>query len=252
MVVMRDSLSVKLFADGADVEGIGLMARQRWISGFTTNPTLMRKANVTDYEAFAHAVLALVPDRPVSFEVFADEPLAMEEQAREIASWGRNVYVKVPVTDTGGAFTGPVLERLSGDGIQVNVTAVFSLDQVRAVIDALAPETAAIVSVFAGRIADTGRDPVPLMGEAVEMLRARPRAELLWASPREVLNVVQADQCGCHIITATSDILAKLTLLGKDLESFSLETVRMFHSDATSSGFEIRRQEWRERIHAAE
>jgi transaldolase len=236
---VQDSLSVKLYADGADLDGIRQMAQKSWISGFTTNPTLIRKAGVTDYGGFARQVLAIVPDRPVSFEVFADEFGEMEAQAREIASWGPNVFVKVPVTNTKGVFTGPLLEKLSGDGVQLNVTAVFSLDQVRAVVDSLSTDTAAIVSVFAGRIADTGRDPVPLMREAVEILKAKPKAELLWASPRELLNVIQADECGCHIITATNDVLAKLALLGKDLDQFSRETVEMFYEDAAAAGYTI-------------
>jgi transaldolase len=236
---VQDSLSVKLYADGADLDGILQMAQKPWISGFTTNPTLIRKAGVTDYGGFARQVLAIVPDRPVSFEVFADEFGEMEAQAREIASWGPNVFVKVPVTNTKGVFTGPLLEKLSGDGVQLNVTAVFSLDQVRAVVDSLSADTAAIVSVFAGRIADTGRDPVPLMREAVEILKAKPKAELLWASPRELLNVIQADECGCHIITATNDVLAKLALLGKDLDQFSRETVEMFYEDAAAAGYTI-------------
>jgi transaldolase len=209
------------------------------IKGFTTNPTLMRKAGVADYKAFALEVLKAIPDRPVSFEVFADELDAMEAQGREIATWGANVNVKIPVTNTRRVFCGPVIKRLSADGIQVNVTAVFTPEQVKAVADNLAPGTPAIVSVFAGRIADTGRDPIPVMKECRRILAARPKAELLWASPREVLNVVHAEEAGCHIITATNDILAKLGLFGKDLADYSLETVQMFHRDAVQAGYGI-------------
>jgi transaldolase len=230
---------VKIFADGADLGGIKAMYAKPWIKGFTTNPTLMRKAGVLDYKAFALEVLRSVPDRPVSFEVFADEFDEMGRQARAIAAWGANVYVKIPVTNTRGEFSGALIRELSETGVKVNVTAVFTLDQVKGVVAHLADWTPAIISIFAGRIADTGSDPVPLMGEALKIMQAKPRAELLWASPREVLNVVQADQAGCHIITATNDILAKLSLLGKDHEQYSLETVEMFHRDACAAGYAI-------------
>lgn len=233
------ALRVKLFADGADIAGIMEMAANPLIKGFTTNPTLMRKAGIVDYKAFALQVLKAVPDRPVSFEVFADEFDEMEVQALEIASWGRNVNVKIPVTNTKGEFCGPLVGRLSKAGVQLNVTAVMTVEQVRRISEHLAVETPAIVSVFAGRIADTGRDPVPLMAEAVRVLRAKPKAELIWASPRELLNIMQADSVGCHIITATNDILKKLALVGKDLDAYSLETVEMFHKDATAAGFRI-------------
>ncbi|MDP3938489.1 MAG: transaldolase [Deltaproteobacteria bacterium] len=233
------ALSVKIFADGADLAGIRAMAATPWVRGFTTNPTLMRKAGVRDYREFALQVLEAVPDRPVSFEVFADDLDEMERQAREIARWGVNVNVKIPVTNTRRESSAPVLRRLTQSGVKVNVTAVFTLEQVKDVIEALAEETPAIISVFAGRIADTGVDPVPLMREALKVMQARPRAELLWASPREALNVVQAHEAGCHIITATSDILAKLSLLGKDHERYSLETVEMFHRDARAAGYTI-------------
>lgn len=232
-------LKVKLFADGADLGGIKEMAGDPLIAGFTTNPTLMRKAGVADYKAFAHQVLAVVGQRPISFEVFADEFGEMEKQALEIASWGKNVNVKVPVTNTRGEFCGPLIERLARAGVQLNVTAVMTLDQVKRITDKLAPETPAIVSVFAGRIADTGRDPVPLMAEAVKILKSKPKAELIWASPRELLNVFQADSVGCHIITATNDILKKLSLVGKDLDRYSLETVEMFYKDASAAGYSI-------------
>jgi transaldolase len=232
-------LRVKIFADGADFDGIVRMYANPMIKGFTTNPTLMRKAGITDYEAFARRVLAAVPDRPISFEVFADELDDMVKQAKTIASWGKTVNVKIPVMNTRREFTGRVIEALSKDGVAVNVTAVMTLDQVKQVTARLAPETAAIVSVFAGRIADTGRDPVPHMKQAVKILKQRPRAELIWASPRELLNIFQADAIGCHIITVTNDVLAKLALVGKDLDAYSHETVEMFHRDATAAGFSI-------------
>jgi transaldolase len=232
-------LGVEIFADGADLEGIKALYAKPWIRGFTTNPTLMRKAGVADYRRFAADVLRVVPDRPVSFEVFADEFGEMERQAHEIASWGPNVDVKIPVTNTRRESAVPLIQRLSRAGVQVNVTAVFTLEQVKAITAALTEQTRAIVSVFAGRIADTGVDPVPVMREALKILQARPRARLLWASPRELLNIVQAGQIGCHIVTVTSDILAKLSLLGKDHEDYSLETVEMFHRDAAAAGYTI-------------
>ena len=232
-------LRVKLFADGADLAAMAELAKHSLIKGFTTNPTLMRKAGVADYRQFARDVLQLIPDRHVSFEVFSDEFPEMERQALEIASWGGNVYVKIPVTNTRGDSSGPLIRRLSAAGVKVNVTAVMTPAQVEAVAGCLAEGTPACVSVFAGRVADTGRDPVPLMSRSVEILRARPKAELIWASPRELLNILQADAIGCHIITATSDILAKLSLIGKDLLAFSLETVQMFRQDAVRAGFAI-------------
>ena len=234
-----DGLRVKLFADGADLDGILKMYANPLIRGFTTNPTLMRKAGVEDYETFARRVLAAVPDRPVSLEVFADEFPDMMRQARVIASWGPNVNVKIPVTNTRREFSGAVIRALSEEGVTLNVTAIQTLEQVRRVADALAPGARAIVSVFAGRIADTGVDPVPHMREAVKILTARPHAELLWASPRELLNIFQADEVGCHVITATNDILAKLALVGKDLADYSLETVEMFRRDAIAAGYTI-------------
>ena len=237
------NLKVKLFADGADLAGMKEMAANPLIKGFTTNPTLMRKAGIADYKAFAREVLAAIPDRPVSFEVFADDFATMETQALEIASWGKHVNVKIPVTNTRSEFSGALIERLSKQGVQVNVTAVMTLDQVKRIAERLAAETPAIVSVFAGRIADTGRDPVPLMKQAVEILRAKPKAELIWASPRELLNIYQADAVGCHIITATNDILKKLSLVGKDLDRYSLETVEMFYKDAKAAGYTIKSRE---------
>jgi transaldolase len=232
-------LRVKIFADGADLDGIIKMSAHPLIRGFTTNPTLMRKAGISDYEAFARRVLKAVPDRPISFEVFADDPVAMVQQARTIASWGSNVNVKIPVTNTAGDFMGDVVAELSGAGVTVNVTAVMTLDQVRRITSRLSQNTPSIVSVFAGRIADTGRDPIPYMSEALKILSDRPRAELIWASPRELLNIFQADQIGCHIITATNDVLGKLALVGKDLNEYSLDTVRMFQRDAAAAGFAI-------------
>jgi len=230
---------VKLFADGADLAGIREMASNRAIEGFTTNPTLMRKAGVADYKAFALQALQVISGRPISFEVFADEFGEMEDQAHEIASWGKNVYVKIPVTNTRGEFSGALIERLSRAGVQVNVTALMTVAQVKRVTERLAPDTPAIISVFAGRIADTGRDPMPIMAEAVRTMKAKAKAELIWASPRELLNIVQAAQVGCHIITATNDILKKLSLFGKDLDAYSLETVEMFFKDAKAAGYRI-------------
>jgi len=239
MTSNAQALKVKLFADGADLAGMKEMAANPRIAGFTTNPTLMRKAGITDYKAFALDVLKAIPDRPVSFEVFADDFATMETQALEIASWGKHVNVKIPVTNTKREFCGPLVERLSKQGVQVNVTAVMTLDQVRRITEKLHADTPAIISVFAGRIADTGRDPVPVMAESVRIIKAKPRAELIWASPRELLNIFQADEVGCHIITATNDILKKLSLVGKDLDQYSLETVEMFCKDASAAGFRI-------------
>jgi transaldolase len=236
-------LKVKLFADGADIAGMKEMAADPMIKGFTTNPTLMRKAGIVDYKAFAADVLKAIPDRPVSFEVFADDFGQMEAQGLEIASWGKNVNVKIPVTNTKKEFAGGVIERLSKAGVMVNVTAVMTLDQVERITDRLDARTPAIISVFAGRIADTGRDPMPIMAKSVQIMKAKPKAELIWASPRELLNVFQADAIGCHIITATNDILKKLSLVGKDLDKYSLETVEMFYKDAKAAGFTIAARE---------
>jgi transaldolase len=234
-----NDLKVKIFADGADFDGIVAMTKNPLVSGFTTNPTLMRKAGISDYEAFAHKLLAVVTDRPISFEVFADDFPSMIAQARVIASWGRNVNVKVPVTNTKGQFAGGVIRTLSADGIALNVTAIMTVEQVRAVAEALDPSAPAIVSVFAGRVADTGRDPVPHMRACKQALASRPRAELLWASPRELLNIFQADEIGCDIITVTNDVIDKLKLVGKDLVEYSRETVQMFHRDAVAAAFTI-------------
>ncbi|KKT67286.1 MAG: Transaldolase [Candidatus Curtissbacteria bacterium GW2011_GWC1_44_33] len=234
-----NKLNIKLFADGADLAGIKEMAVSPLVKGFTTNPTLMRKAGVSDYKTFALEALRVIGDRPISFEVFADELDKMEMQARAITSWGNNIYVKIPVTNTKGEFSGPLIERLSLARVQLNVTAVMTPKQVRAVTKCLSLKTPAIISVFAGRIADTGRDPMPMMAEAVHIMKAKPKAELIWASPRELLNVFQADSVGCHIITATNDILKKLSLVGKDLDQYSLETVEMFYKDAQAAGYNI-------------
>jgi len=232
-------LAVKIFGDGAELESMVALAQEPYIKGFTTNPTLMRKAGIADYRAFAKQVLAAIPDKPISFEVFSDEFDEMDRQGREIATWGEHVYVKIPVSNTRREPSYDLIHRLAHAGVKVNVTAIMTLDQVRHVVDALAGGAPSNVSVFAGRIADTGRDPVPLMTEAVALLRKAPAAELIWASPRELLNIFHADQIGCHIITVTHDILKKLTLVGKDLDAFSLETVKMFYDDAASAGFRL-------------
>lgn len=234
-----DALQVKIFADGADLKGMLDLYRQPWIKGFTTNPTLMRQSGIADYRAFARDVLAAIPDRPMSFEVFSDDLAEMERQAREIAGWGRNVYVKIPVTNTQGVSTAALVRRLSHEGVKVNVTALLPLEQVDEMAAALAGGAPACVSVFAGRVADTGVDPVPHMTAALAALRAAPNAELIWASPRELLNVFQADAIGCHIITVTHDILKKLPIVGRDLRDYSLDTVKMFHADAERAGFSL-------------
>ncbi|RJR40164.1 MAG: transaldolase [Desulfobacteraceae bacterium] len=231
-------LRVKIFADGADKAGMLEMAAKPFIKGLTTNPTLMRKANVADYKAFAKDVLKAIPDKPISFEVFSDDFEDMKRQAVEIAGWGDNVYVKIPVTNTKGKPAYHLIRDLSRKGIKLNVTAIMTLGQVREV-SANLDSTPSYVSVFAGRIADTGRDPVPLMAAAVELLKQNPNAELIWASPRELLNVFQADSIGCHIITVTNDVLKKLNLVGKDLDDYSLDTVKMFYNDAKSAGYTI-------------
>jgi len=238
-MISVNQLKVKLFADGADLDSMLALYKDPNIKGFTTNPTLMRKVGITDYEKFARLVLDSIPDRPVSFEVFADDLAGMAAQAKVIASWGSNVNVKIPVTNTKGEFTGPIINELSAAGVKLNITAVFTPEQVMAIAKNLSQETLTIVSVFAGRIADSGLDPMPVMRECVEILKDSPKAELLWASPRELLNIIQADEVGCHIITATPDVLGKLKLLGKDLTEFSLETVKMFYKDAKVAGYKI-------------
>lgn len=230
-------LKTKIFADGADKSGMLEMYRNPIIQGFTTNPTLMRKAGITHYKNFALEILAVIKDRPISFEVFSDDFNEMHRQALEIASWGNNVYVKIPVTNTQGKSAFDLISNLAKAGVKQNVTALMTFDQVRDVAAALSQGPSSYVSVFAGRIADTGRDPIDIMKAAVELLQPYRQLELIWASPRELLNIFQADQIGCHIITATNDILKKLELVGKDLHEFSLETVKMFHEDATKAGF---------------
>lgn len=233
-------LRIKLFADGADLADIRKLAADPLIKGFTTNPTLMRKAGVQDYQAFARDALQAVGDRPISFEVFSDDFGEMEAQAFEIASWGSHVYVKIPVTNTRGEFSGALIRRLAQQRVQLNITAILTLPQVGRVTECLVSGVASCVSVFAGRIADTGVDPVPIMEAAVASVRPVRGAEIIWASPRELLNVIQADAAGCHIITATPDVLAKLKLIGKDLAEVSLDTVKMFRGDAVAAGYTIR------------
>lgn len=232
-------LKVKIFADGAEIARMIEMYQEPHIRGFTTNPTLMYKAGVTDYRAFARALLEVIRDRPISFEVFSDEFSEMERQAREIASWGENVYVKIPVTNTKGEASYELVRRLVHEGVKLNVTALMTRGQVSAVVNAVQGGAPCCISVFAGRIADTGRDPVPIMAEYLEIIRGARNAELIWASPREVLNVIQADEIGCHIITVTNDVLAKLSLIGKELAAFSLDTVKMFYNDGCRAGFSL-------------
>jgi len=234
-----NDLRVKIFADGADKAGMMEMYTKPYIKGFTTNPTLMRKAGVTNYRAFAKEVLQSIPDRPVSFEVLSDEFDVMDRQAREISTWGSQVFVKIPITNTRREASYPLLGKLSKAGVKVNVTALLTLDQVTKVAECVAGGSPCYVSIFAGRVADTGNDPVPIMAKAVEILRSAPNAELIWASPRELLNIFQADEIGCNIITVTNDILKKLSLVGKDLEEFSLETVKMFYNDAHQAGYTL-------------
>ena len=236
---MLDRLDVKIFADGADLDGILKLAADPRIAGFTTNPTLMWKAGLTDYQDFAQRLLERITEHPISFEVFADDAEEMRRQAKLIASWGQNVYVKIPVTTTAGESMASLVRELSEDGVKVNVTALFTTAQVELITSAVKDGAPSYISVFAGRIADAGVDPAPIMAESVKIMLDAPRSELIWASPREVLNVVQADQVGCHIITMTHDLLAKLDSLGKDLGQFSLETVQMFRRDAVTAGFTL-------------
>jgi transaldolase len=234
-----EGLKVKIFADGADQAGMLEMYARPYVKGFTTNPTLMRKAGVVDYEQFAKGILAAIPDRPISFEVFADEFLEMERQARRIATWGKNVSVKIPITNTWRESAIPLVQKLSQEGIALNVTALFTVDQVKSVVDAVKNGAPCYVSVFAGRIADTGVDPRPIMAESVKRLSVAPNTQLIWASPRELLNIFQADEIGCHVITATNDIIKKLSSVGKDLTAFSLETVKMFYDDGKAAGYKL-------------
>lgn len=236
---MVGELNVKIFADGADLDGILALDADRRVRGFTTNPTLMWRAGLTDYEEFARRLLERISEKPISFEVFADDVEEMRRQARKISRWGENVYVKVPVSTTGGVSMAPLVRELSEGGVKVNVTALFTTAQVELITEAVRDGAPSCISVFAGRIADAGVDPVPIMARAVDVMVGAPRSELIWASPREVLNVVQADRVGCQIITVTNDLLKKLDCLGKDLDQFSLETVRMFHRDAVTAGFSL-------------
>lgn len=237
--VLPSGRKIAVFCDGAKIEEMLELHRRKAVQGFTTNPTLMRKAGVTDFVAFARGVLAQITDLPISFEVFADDFGEMERQARLIASWGDNVYVKVPVTNTRGESSREVVRRLSGAGVRLNVTAMLTVDQAREVCEVLDPRVPAIISLFGGRIADTGRDPMPIMREAVKVASRLPLAQVLWASPREVLNVYQAEACGCHIVTCTKALLDKLDLRGKDLTEFSRETVEMFLRDAQRAGYTL-------------
>jgi transaldolase len=239
VAVVLEQVSTRIFADGADLDGILALAADPRIEGFTTNPTLMWKAGLTDYSDFAKRLLERITKHPISFEVFADDPDEMRRQARLIASWGENVYVKIPVTTTNGESMAPLVRELSEDGVNVNVTALFTTAQVELITAAVKDGAPSYISVFAGRIADAGVDPVPIMARAVDIMVEAPRAELIWASPREILNLVQANEVGCHIITVTHDLLKKLDCLGKNLDQFSLETVRMFHGDAVAAGFTL-------------
>lgn len=232
-------LKVKIFADGADLKGMLEMASKPWIRGLTTNPTLMRKAGITRYEEFAKSVLKEIRNLPISFEVFSDEFPEMERQAQKIAEWGNNVYVKIPVTNTRQKFSGDLIHKLSHLGVKVNVTAVMAPEDIGPICDALKGGAPSNISVFAGRIADAGIDPLPIMREALALAKGVEGCELIWASPREVLNIVQADSIGCHIITVTNDLLKKVETIGKDLKIFSLDTVKMFYNDAASAGFTV-------------
>ncbi len=234
-----EDLKIKVFADGADKEGMLEMYKKPYIKGFTTNPTLMRKAGVSDYELFAKEIVQAIPDRPISFEVLSDDFVEMEQQARKISKWSENVYVKIPVTNSVGESSLELVRNLAKAGVKVNVTAIMTLAQVRDMVQVLTDGPPAVISLFAGRVADTGRDPVPLMAEAVELCSISPNVELLWASPRELLNIFQADAIGCHIITVTNNLLDKLSLVGKDLGEFSLDTVKMFYNDAQKAGFRL-------------
>ncbi len=234
-----DDLNVKIFADGADLDAILALAADKRVAGFTTNPTLMWKAGLTDYEEFAKRLLERITTHPISFEVFADDAAEMRRQAQLISRWGDNVYVKIPVSSTAGESMAPLVRELSEGGVKVNVTALFTTAQVEMITEAVSQGAPSCISVFAGRIADAGIDPVPIMKRSVEIMVRAPRSELIWASPREILNVIQADQVGCHIITVTNDLLKKLDTLGKDLLQYSLETVKMFHRDAAAAGFSL-------------
>ena len=233
------SLTIKLFADGADLDGMIEKSRDKNISGLTTNPTLMRKAGIKNYTSFAKEILEEITSKPISFEVFSDELAEMKKQGEIISKWAENVYVKIPITNTKGESTHQIVNELVKEGVKVNVTALMTVDQVRHILSALSPNVPSYVSVFAGRIADTGRDPLPIMRESLRVVSDNPECELIWASPRELLNIFQANEIGCDIITATNDILNKLHLVGYDLKSYSLDTVKMFYSDALASGYQL-------------
>jgi transaldolase len=239
MLDQISKMQVKIFADGADKQSILDLARNPWISGFTTNPTLMRKAGITDYEAFGRDLVRSIPDRPFSFEVLSDDFEEMEHQALKIASWGDNIYVKIPITNTRGESSAPLVYRLAQRKVKLNVTAVMTLDQVEAVLKSLKYGPPSCISIFAGRIADAGCDPLPILCGALARMRSSPQIELIWASPRELFNIVQADAIGCHIITVTYDLLKKLPLIGRDLTEYSLDTVKMFFEDARAAGFKL-------------
>lgn len=234
-----ETLKVKIFADGADKNGMLEMYEKPYIKGLTTNPTLMKKVGITDYRAFCKDILTHIKDKPLSFEVFSDDFDEMERQAMEIAGWGENVYVKIPVTNTRQETCYALVKKLAAQKVKLNVTALMTLNQVRDVVSSLDPGVPSYVSVFAGRIADTGRDPVPMMAAAVEELKNVPSAELIWASPRELLNIFHANEIGCHVITVTNDILKKLALVDYDLDAYSLDTVKMFYNDAVAAGFTL-------------
>jgi transaldolase len=234
-----DALKVKIFADGADRKAMLELAAKPYVKGLTTNPTLMHKAGISDYRAFALEILGDIKDKPISFEVFSDDFSEMERQALEIAAWGENVYVKIPVSNTRREPAYELVRKLAQGGVKLNVTALMTLSQVKSVVEALNPAVPSYISVFAGRIADTGRDPLPIMQDALRLMKAQPKSELIWASPRELLNIFQADQIGCHVITVTPDIIKKLNLVGYDLDDYSLDTVKMFYADAVAAAFRL-------------
>jgi transaldolase len=233
------NFKIKIYADGADLNEMANEYHRGIVSGFTTNPTLMKKAGIKDYKKFAKEAIGLIPDLPISFEVFSDDFKTMEKEARIISQWGDNVYIKIPITDTNGISSTPLIEKLSSSGIKINITAILTYEQIKHTFNVLSGKTPAIISVFAGRIADTGRNPVEIMRNASQMIKQKPNIELLWASSRELYNLIQAEECGCHIITISPDILKKLSLIGKNLDELSLETVKMFYDDAQSSGYRV-------------
>ena len=232
-------MRIKIYMDGAKIEDMLKLRKEKYVSGFTTNPTLMRKAGITDFEGYCKGILKEIYDLPISFEVFADDHNEMKRQAHKISSWGSNVYVKIPITNTNGLSSVPLIRELSSQGLKLNITAIMTVDQVKQVVDAIDHRTPSVISVFAGRIADTGRDPIPIMSKSLELLKTKPLAELLWASPREVLNLYQADEIGCHIITMLPELITKISLKEKSLEDYSLDTVKMFYNDALSAEYKL-------------